>query len=235
MKRIFQLKTTQFLTLGLIVLVVLLGLFFSYPHFFQRIVIPEFFVHTDQDKDGIDDLHDILEGAKKQVGKTKFYQDGYYPGGYPPEDTGGVCTDVIWRSFKNAGFNLKEMLDEDIKQNPTRYPRVNGKPDSNIDFRRVTNLTPFFQEYAQRLTIEVKPRDTENLYQWQGGDIVVWGKSPSVKMHIGIISDKRKSNGVPYVIHNYGSGTRENDFLLRWPAPIIHHFRFPKQEIGSKL
>lgn len=231
MKGIFQLKATPFLILGLIVLVVLLGLFFGYPYFFQRIVILELFVNTDQDKDGIDDLHDILEGAKKQVGITKFYQDGYYQGGYPPGDTSGVCTDVIWRSFKNAGFNLKEMIDEDIKQNPARYPRVNGKPDSNIDFRRVTNLIPFFQKYAQILTTEIKPWDPENLEQWQGGDIVVWGKSPSVQMHIGIISNKRKSNGVPYVIHNYGSGARENDFLLSWPAPIIHHFRFPKYEI----
>ncbi len=232
MKKFFQHKTIRLLILSLIVLVALLGIFFSYSHFFQRIAISELFVNTDQDRDGVDDLHDILEGAKKQVGKTKFYQDGYYQEGYPPENT-GVCTDVIWRSFKNAGFDLKKMLDEDIKQNLARYPRVNGKPDPNIDFRRVTNLIPFFQEYGQSLTIEIKPWDTENLYQWQGGDIVIWGKSSSVKMHVGIISNQRKRNGVPYVIHNYGSGTRENDFLLRWPAPIIHHFRFPKQEIES--
>ena len=34
-----------------------------------------------------------------------------------PPDTEGVCTDVIWRAFKNAGYSLKDMVDEDIKNN----------------------------------------------------------------------------------------------------------------------
>ena len=207
-----------------------LKLFFNYYSFSQRITVPELFLKTDQDKDGIDDLHDILEGAKKRVGQTKFYQDQYYTGGYPPENT-GVCTDVIWRSFESAGFNLKEMIDEDIKENPANYSRINGDSDPNIDFRRVLNLIPFFEKYAQILTTKVNPWDIENLYQWQGGDIVIWEKLPSGNMHIGIISDQRQKNGVPYVIHNYGFGTQESDYLLKWPTPIIYHFRFPNLEI----
>lgn len=229
MKGIFHHKIVWFLILSSISIALLLGLFLDYHRVFsfQRIIIPELFAETDQDGDKIDDLHDILEGAKKRVSKTKFYQDGYYAEGYPPENT-GVCTDVVWRSFENAGFNLKEMIDQDIKQNPARYPRVNGKPDPNIDFRRVVNLVSFFEEYAQALTIKIEPWKAENLYQWQGGDIVVWEKLPSGKMHIGIISNQRQRNGIPFVIHNYGSGTKENDYLLKWPSPIAYHFRFPK-------
>ncbi|MCK4782067.1 DUF1287 domain-containing protein [Candidatus Parcubacteria bacterium] len=230
MKKVFSWKIIGFSILSLIFIAFLLWLFFNYYSFAQRITVPELFLKTDQDKDGIDDLHDILEGAKKRVGQTKFYQDQYYMGGYPPENT-GVCTDVIWRSFKNAGFDLKEILDNDIKQNPDYYPRVNGDPDPNIDFRRVLNLIPFFQKYAQPLTTKVNSWDTENLYQWQGGDIVIWEKLPSGKMHIGIISNQRRKNGIPYVIHNYGLGTQESNHLLKWPTPIAYHFRFPIPEI----
>lgn len=82
-------------------------------------------------------------------------------GGYPP-DNEGVCSDVIWRAFKNAGYNLKEMIDEDIKNNLDEYPRVNGEPDTNIDFRRVPNLQVFFEKYATKLT-----KDINIIEEWQ--------------------------------------------------------------------
>lgn len=97
---------------------------------------------SDQDGDGSNDTDDILEGARKDAANKPRYKDGYYQGGYPPEDE-GVCTDVIWRAFQNAGYNLKEMVDEDIKNNVALYPRVEGKPDPNIDFRRIKNLRVF--------------------------------------------------------------------------------------------
>ena len=72
--------------------------------------------NTDFDNDGIDDYTDILEGARIEAENKPEYKDGYYNGGYPP-DTEGVCSDVIWRSFKNAGYLLKDMVDKDIKEN----------------------------------------------------------------------------------------------------------------------
>lgn len=190
----------------------------------KSIKVEKIIIESDKDNDGKYDLDDIVEGARLEAERKPVYRSAYYKGGYPP-DTEGVCTDVVWRAFKNAGYNLKEMVDKDIKNNTRLYPRVNGKPDPNIDFRRVPNLNVFFKRHAQSLTLELKPYDSENLKQWQGGDIVVFG-NPSE--HIGIISDKRRSDGIPYLIHNSGPYAREADDLLWWYPKIIGHYRFPK-------
>lgn len=191
---------------------------------YQRIEIDH-----DEDGDGIKDLEDILEGAKQDCEAKPVYKDGYYQGGYPP-DGEGVCTDVIWRSLKHAGYSLKELVDEDIKNHTELYPRVEGKPDPNIDFRRIKNLKVFFGRHALELTTEIIPGNQENLEEWQGGDIVIFDDPAE---HIAIISDKRNADGVPYMIHNSSPYTRETDDLIRWDkdySPIIGHYRFPKVE-----
>ncbi len=177
---------------------------------------------SDRDGDGINDLDDIVEGARKDAENKPRYRSRYYSGGYPPENE-GVCTDVIWRALLNAGYNLKEMMDEDIRKNPQDYPGV-SVPDPNIDFRRVKNQLAFFKKYAESLTLELVPGDPENLKQWQGGDIVTFDNPE----HIGILSTKRNKYGVPYLIHNAGPYTREADDLMDWYDGITGHFRFPK-------
>lgn len=172
----------------------------------------------DYNNNGIDDYTDILIGAKEEAKRAPKYKSAYYAGGYPPEDE-GVCTDVIWRAFKNAGYNLKDMVDEDIKNNVKAYPRVEEVPDTNIDFRRVGNLKTFFERNATTLTT-----DLSKIEEWQPGDIVTFGDS-----HIGIISDKRNTKGIPYLIHNGGQPLREEDaleFLNQYYEKISGHFRF---------
>lgn len=178
---------------------------------------------SDKDKDGINDMDDIVEGAKKDADNMPVYKSEYYKGGYPPDDE-GVCTDVIWRALKNAGYNLKDMIDSDIKAHTSDYPGVEGKPDPNIDFRRVRNLYVFFKKYGVSLTTSLKPYDAENLKQWQGGDIVTF----SDPEHIAIVSDKRREDGVPYLIHNAGPYTMEVDNIWVWMPGITGHFRLPK-------
>ena len=190
----------------------------------NRVQIDRLQIGRDQDNDGIDDLDEFVQGARSEANRKPRYVNAYYSGGYPPE-TEGVCTDVIWRAFRDAGYNLKEMVDKDIRDNINAYPRVNGTPEPNIDFRRVPNLVSFFKRKAAALTTEIRPHDIENLKQWQGGDIVVYG---SPLWHIGIVSDKRRADGIPLLIHNGGPYATENDMLIDWPSPIIHHFRFPK-------
>lgn len=158
--------------------------------------------NTDFDNDGIDDYTDILEGARMEAQNRPIYRSEYYSGGYPPDDE-GVCTDVIWRALKNAGYSLKEMIDEDISNNVSLYPRVEGKPDPNIDFRRVPNLMVYFERNHISLTI-----DLSKIEEWQPGDIVAFEKN-----HVGIISDKRNEKGIPYIIHNAGQPNREEDGL----------------------
>lgn len=174
---------------------------------------------TDYDNDGIDDFTDIMLGARKDAENKPVYKSAYYAGGYPP-DTEGVCTDVVWRAFKNAGYNLKDLIDEDIRNNVSEYPRVGGKPDPNIDFRRVPNLISFFYRNATSLTT-----DLSQIAEWQPGDIVTFEKS-----HVGIISDKRNKNGVPYLIHNGGQRNREEDILEIYIlySKISGHFRWIK-------
>ena len=190
----------------------------------KSIQVERVLIGHDQDNDGVDDLDDIVRGGRLEANREPKYVNAYYQGGYPPE-TEGVCTDVIWRAFKDAGYNLKEMVDTDIKNNPKAYPRVNGTPEPNIDFRRVPNLDSFFKRNATILSTEIIPNNPENLKLWQGGDIVVFG---TPLPHIGIVSDKRRSDGVPLLIHNGGPHAAENDMLLDWPSPIIQHYRFPK-------
>jgi uncharacterized protein YijF (DUF1287 family) len=189
----------------------------------KMIEIPRLEFNIDKDGDGINDLDDIIEGARKDMENKPRYKSVYYDGGYPPPNE-GVCTDVIWRALMDAGYNLKDMLDKDIRENTSDYPRVNGAPDPNIDFRRVKNLVPFFKKSATSLTTEIIPGDAENLKEWQGGDIVVFDDPVE---HIAIVSDKRRNDGVPLIIHNAGPYTLENDMILEWPSPITHHFRFP--------
>lgn len=180
-------------------------------------------VNNDKDNDGKLDLEDIVEGARLDAKNKPIYKSVYYQGGYPP-NTEGVCTDVVWRALKNAGYNLKDMVDEDIKNNITLYPRVEGKPDTNIDFRRVPNLHIFFTRHAESLTIELKPGDVENLKQWQGGDIITFDNP----QHIAIVSDKRRKDGVPFIIHNSSPYTTEADVLDYWYPKITGHFRYTK-------
>lgn len=171
---------------------------------------------TDKDNDGIDDYTDILLGARAEAERKPKYQSVYYAGGYPPA-TEGVCTDVIWRALRDAGYTLKDMLDEDIAQNVSEYPRVNGKPEPNIDFRRVPNLKVYFERKHITLTT-----DLNEIAEWQPGDIVTFGST-----HIGIISDKRNSKGIPYLIHNGGQPNREEDTLELYNEhePISGHYR----------
>lgn len=98
------------------------------------------------------------------------------------------------------------MVDRDIREHPEAYPRGKRAPDRNIDFRRVPNLLVFFDRQAESLTT-----DPMTISAWQPGDIVVFGTH-----HIGIISDKRNKNGIPYLIHNSGQLRREED--ARFPV-----------------
>ncbi|MBR6812033.1 MAG: DUF1287 domain-containing protein [Oscillospiraceae bacterium] len=176
----------------------------------------------DADDDGVDDYTDIMLGARLDAENMPRYDGSYHAGGYPPDDI-GVCTDVVWRAFKNAGYDLKQMVDNDIARCPQDYPGA-SPADPNIDFRRVSNLDVFFSKYAQSLTTNVN-----DISQWQPGDIAVFENDS----HIGIVSDLRNSEGVAFLIHNSGQRDREEDRLSRSGAAVIAHYRFDASQIGQ--
>ena len=200
-----------------------------------KVIVPEIKVTADKDNDWIPDNLDIAQGARKEVVNKTTYKSWYYSGGYPPKNE-GVCTDVVWRALKNAGYDLKSMIDKDIKNNLWVYKRVAWKPDPNIDFRRVPNLQTYLERHAKKLTTKIIPWDVGNLKQWQAGDIVIfWNhwtnrvKTQSKTLdHTAIISDKRNRKWVPYIIHNSAPVPKEQDWLIYWNenvSKIIWHYR----------
>lgn len=103
--------------------------------------IRQFHSTSDQDQDGFDDQADILQGALAYVRTHPKYKSKYYNTGYPNDDY-GVCTDVVANGLKAAGYDLRELVNADIKKHGNEYNIQ--KPDKNIDFRRVQNLKVFF-------------------------------------------------------------------------------------------
>ena len=165
----------------------------------------------DKDGDGVDDQTDILDGAREYISTNPKYKSQYYNTGYP-DDEYGVCTDVVANALRSAGYDLMELVDADIAANPQDYDIE--EPDPNIDFRRVRNLDVYFTHTAIPLTTDIYDID-----QWQGGDIVVF------KKHIGIVSDKRNDDGVPYVIHhsNPFQAAYEEDILEKRDDLTAHY------------
>lgn len=176
---------------------------------------------VDFDDDNIDDYTDFVLGARKDAENNPKYISKYYDTSYPPANE-GVCTDTIWRAFKNAGYSLRDMVDFDISLYPEDYPEIKNR-DINIDFRRVMNLKIFFSKYSQSLTLNPK-----KIKEWQPGDIVVFEDD-----HIGIISDRRNSEGITYVIHNGGQKNREEDYLTK--SEITGHYRFDASKIPESV
>jgi len=175
MKRIIILFFLIFLLLGYFVL--------SYFHLIPKrsysnadFGIFDYVSEVDFDQDGVDDQTDLLLGARAYVETKPKYQSKYYASGFP-NDEYGVCTDVVSYAFLASGYNLMELVSQDILNHPQDYGEDVG--DKNIDFRRVRNLNVFFLHHAKVLTTDIF-----DISQWQGGDIVVFPN------HIAIVSVK---------------------------------------------
>ncbi len=69
------------------------------------------------------------------------------------------------------------------------------------------------------------PWDKTNLQKWKTGDIVTFARTSSGLMHIGIITDTRRVDGVPFMIDNHGYGTKIRNTPLDWKSEIIGHYR----------
>lgn len=166
----------------------------------------------DRDEDGIDDQTDIFQGVRAYIATQPKYQSRYYATGYP-NDGYGVCTDVVAFGLLNAGYDLRQLVNADIRAHPQDYNV--DTPDQNIDFRRVRNLKVYFARTAIPLTTDIYDID-----QWQGGDIVIF------ESHIGVVSDHRNDRGVTYVIHHATpwQESYEQD-ILEHRDDIVGHYR----------
>ena len=174
--------------------------------------IEDYISKTDKDGDGTDDQTDILENVRKYIATKPKYKSKYYNTGYP-NDEYGVCTDVVDFGLLGAGYDLQELVNTDIIEHQSQYNIE--KIDKNIDFRRVRNLKIYFDNNAISLTNDIK-----DFKEWQGGDIIVF------KNHIGIISDKRNKNWIPFIIHHSNPyQTSYEEDILELKTDIIGHYR----------
>ena len=168
-------------------------------------------------------LKQFIDGAVEQNKVTTGYDPSYvkldYPNGDVASDT-GVCSDVVVRAFRKAGIDLQKEVHEDMKLAWSEYPRKWGArgTDSNIDHRRVLNLTTYFTRQGKSLPVSNSRDD------YLPGDMIAWELSDGVE-HIGILTNLSSDSDKHYlVVHNIGAGARIEDVLLAWK--IIGHYRY---------
>ena len=165
---------------------------------------------------------DLVAAAKSQIGVTIKYDPHYqkiaYPNGDVPMER-GVCTDVLIRAYRQLGFDLQQLVHDDMQIAWNQYPKIWGlkNTDTNIDHRRVPNLVAFFKRHGETIAA------SNDVKSYQPGDIVVWRLSSGVP-HIGIVAGDKNWRGVPQMIHNIGAGAKIEDVLF--DAKITGHFRW---------
>jgi uncharacterized protein YijF (DUF1287 family) len=164
----------------------------------------------------------IASGARAQIGKTVSYDPSYraldYPNGDVPIET-GVCADVVVRALRQGlGIDLQKLVHEDMKSHFSQYPQNWGlrAPDKNIDHRRVPNLQTYFKRSGWDLPISKAPQ------AYRPGDLVTCIVPPKLP-HIMVVSDRTNEAGRPFIIHNIGAGTQEEDRLFDFK--ITGHYR----------
>jgi uncharacterized protein YijF (DUF1287 family) len=166
----------------------------------------------------------IAVEAERLVNPNIIYDSSYvkipYPNGDIPANR-GCCTDLIIRVLYVIGFNLQEMVHEDMVANFDIYPQIYGmkSPDTNIDHRRVPNLMKYFERKIANLPITDNPKD------YEPGDIIAWDLGNG-NLHMGIVSHTNsKENKDRYmIVHNICCGQVMEDRLFEWK--IIGHYNY---------
>jgi uncharacterized protein YijF (DUF1287 family) len=166
----------------------------------------------------------LVSSAIERTNHVVRYDPAYiripYPGGDVPSDI-GVCTDEVIRSYRAVGVDVQKEVHEDMEQNFSAYPRkwrwFSGRPDSNIDHRRVPNLMIFFQRKGETLPITSLAGD------YHPGDLVTYDLGDNVP-YIAIVVDHKGAGGRFMIVHNIGQGPRMEDVLFNWR--ITGHYRY---------
>ena len=163
----------------------------------------------------------LVRSAREQIGKTLIYDSKYVKLSYPNGDVPivrGVCTDVVIRALRDSKkIDLQKEIHEDMLRFFSSYPKIwrAKTTDKNIDHRRVPNIKTYFKRKGYALAV------TKNPKEYRAGDIVTC--KVQGRPHIMIVSSKQTKDGIPYVIHNIGWGTREDNSLFKYP--LDGHYR----------
>ena len=170
-------------------------------------------------------VNKLLNAAIEQTQHKVTYDAKYAPIDYPNGDipkNKGVCTDLIIRSYRKLGIDLQKEVHNDMKHHFDLYPTIWGmkKTDTNIDHRRVPNLSKFFERHGTKLPITKNPDD------YKAGDIVTWSifLNNNYIPHIGLVTNQISHSGIPLIVHNYGQGPEIENMLFNFK--ITGHYRY---------
>jgi len=86
----------------------------------EKFGIETYSSQVDRDGDGVDDQTDILQSVRAYLATRPKYKSKYYATGYP-DDGYGVCTDVVAFGLLGAGYDLMELVHEDVLAHGDRY------------------------------------------------------------------------------------------------------------------
>jgi uncharacterized protein len=166
------------------------------------------------------------ERATHQVLYDAAYVQIPYPNGDVAPDR-GVCSDEIVRAYRLLGIDLQKLVHEDMRRAFGAYPNKwgLGRPDPNIDHRRVPNLATFFKRQGAALPVSSRGRD------YKPGDVVAFAL-PDGRPHIGLITERLSDDGErPLVLHNIGRGPQIEDMLFT--LTITGRFHYTGRRAGS--
>jgi uncharacterized protein YijF (DUF1287 family) len=157
--------------------------------------------------------------------------------GYPTENDVWASTDVIAVTLRDVGYDLMDLIYNDMQAHKEDYPMDITKrknPIKYIDFRWTFFQEKFFSRNAWGLqnkdgSWDYVPGNKDNPIQWQAGDIVYFQFDPENPYQDlgGFISNNNNANGVPLIImisKEFGS-VKEVDKLLEYT--VVGHYRYP--------
>jgi|JI10StandDraft_1071094.scaffolds.fasta_scaffold61362_2 uncharacterized protein YijF (DUF1287 family) len=163
------------------------------------------------------------ERATHQVIYDAAYVQIPYPNGDVAPDR-GVCSDEVVRAYRLLGIDLQRLVHEDMRRAFNAYPNKwgLGRPDPNIDHRRVPNLAMFFKRQGASLPVSSRGLD------YKPGDVVAFAL-PDGRPHIGLITERLSDDGErPLVLHNIGRGPQIEDMLFTLTITGRFHYTGPQ-------
>jgi len=174
----------------------------------------------------------ILRVMKLLDEKVEYGYKVYPDSGYPSENL-WISTDVISIVLRDVGYDLMELIYNDMLAHKEDYPldkiKKRKDPIKYIDFRDVFFQEKFFKRNALELSNEYIIGNKDNNIQWQPGDIVYFQFDPdNPYMDLGgFISSRKNDQGVPLIImisKELGK-ISEVDKLLEYK--VVGHYRYP--------
>jgi len=180
---------------------------------------------------------DIVLKALELLDEDIKYGYNVFPDtGYPSSNV-WISTDVISVTLRDCGYDLMDLIYEDMNEHKEDYPMdIKGRKTAikYIDFRDVFFQEQFFKRNAlTTLPLEYDKENENNNFLWQAGDIVYFqfDENNPYKDLGGFISPNKNNDGIPLVImisKELGK-VREVDKLMEYK--IVGHFRYPPPEV----